>query len=225
MPVPPVTRATIAMPVRLLTGAPNERAADCMPAPFVATHPGSKKPPPFWRQAMVSGKPLVKRTPEPEERELIDSTCVPIPEVSPETLPEAEVSKPEMVALALVVLTLYAKYRVSLPPAPKPAPAGIITEAPGATAMVNEGLRGLLASNVISKSEKKLEVERPFAARKSLVMAKVLSPIVQGVNASMKVFRFVETQAESALARDGNSRAQQTGAIANKSLSFLIVPP
>jgi len=55
VPVSPVTRPTIATPVRLLTGAPNERDADCEPAPVVATHPGSKKVPPFWRQAVVSG--------------------------------------------------------------------------------------------------------------------------------------------------------------------------
>jgi len=130
-----------------------------------------------------------------------------------------------MVALAFVVLTLYAKNRVSLPPPPEPAPAGIITEAPGATAMVNEGLRGLLASNVISKSEKLGTLERPFAASSSLVMEKVLSPIVQGVNASMNVFRFVETQAESALARDGTRSTQKRGAIAKQGFSFLIVPP
>lgn len=53
VPSSPVTRSTIATPVRLPTGALNERDADCEPAPFVVTQPGSKKVPPFWMQAVV----------------------------------------------------------------------------------------------------------------------------------------------------------------------------
>ena len=67
-------------------------------------------------------------------------------------------------------------------------------------------------------------MERPFVASTALVMVKVLSPIVQGVPANMKLFRFVLlTQAESALASDGIRTERE--AIANKTLSFRMAPP
>ncbi len=221
VPVPSI-RSTIATPVRLLTGAPNETLAESEPAPFVCTHPGSKKLPLFWRQAVTSVKLVVlKRTPEPEVREFIASTCVPKPGASPDTVPETPTFRPEIVALPFVVLTLYARFRVASALLFK----GSVMDVPGAAEMVNEGLRGLLASGVITKSEAgRLPRGRPFRAMKEAVNAKVLSPIVQVV-VGTKLPRLMATQAESALARDGTSSAQQTGAIANKSLSFLIAPP
>lgn len=49
----PVERSTKAMPVRLLTGAKVMLFGPCEPVPFVCTHSGSKKVPPFWMQAVT----------------------------------------------------------------------------------------------------------------------------------------------------------------------------
>src|ERR1700720_1302979 len=95
-------------------------------------------------------------------------------------------------------------------------------DAPGAAEMVNEGLRGLLASGVITKAEAIGRVT-PFSASSEPVKVKVLSPMVQEANPIE--LRLVAAQAGSAWARDGTSSAQQTEAIANKSRSFVIVPP
>ncbi len=139
------------MPVRLLTGVANARLPEFEPVPVAATHPGRKKVPPFWMQAVTSGKPEVKMTPGPELRAFVASTFdmeLP-PDTSPETLPETATSKPEIVALPLVVLTVKPKFKDASPP----MPAGIVIDEPGAAEMVNEGARGLLASGVITKAE------------------------------------------------------------------------
>ncbi len=99
-------------------------------------------------------------TPGPELRAFVASTFdmeLP-PDTSPETLPETATSKPEIVALPLVVLTLKPKFKDASPP----MPAGIVIAEPGAGEMVNAGLRGLLASGVITKLES-VGTKTPFS--------------------------------------------------------------